>query len=480
MNFTSRIFLAILATFSLYGCSSTPEYKIAKKGDISVQVTVVDEADHPIMAAEVWRTATPLPWSKWDLNRGGTAPSSEYIARISARYGGIAEFAHVPRPGFTDPIPTQTPGFLALDPTDSNGHTDEVIKYELGRTGQTDIGLSAMSYCYESAIVQKQVPENTQDLKVRIVLKRDPSCALPTAPYWKKYQEARWKFSGKNWKEGMAEPVREELMANAKSAEDAGDKKAAARIYSWIPYLPTATYFSRTSGSIKASGYTREDEQSARNIELLEKAHQLDPENRYIQMKLLLIRPPVDRKNRIQALEKLIADGPDGLWPHMYIMLENSYYANGQNDKARQLFLSLKSIEPEYIHNQNDLEMVRRARYTTIQDFQRDYVTGNDPNKNDKYYKSAFYYAIRSGRVDLTEWLSTKSAQLPDFAPYQAVCSRRPEMVAYVLQRFTRKMSNAELSTYIKQIDDALEQRFDDTEDLQKIRKMLEDSIKHE
>lgn len=180
------------------------------------------------------------------------------------RFKNISEFAS---DGYFEALPNLvlTPSLNSLNPTDKQGKTEEIIKYETNRSGSVTLKYAAMSYGYLPTSMQVIVKEGENPAPFRLILRRDLTIALPSAPYWRQYHEIRKKFASSNWKEGEAEGARLELISAAEAAVNAGDRKIAARIYSWIPYLPTATYFANNI----ASGYSRENERSERNINLL-------------------------------------------------------------------------------------------------------------------------------------------------------------------------------------------------------------------
>ncbi len=223
-------------------------------------------------------------------------------------------------------------------------------------------------------------------------------------------------------------------MFAANAAEMAGDFKSAAQIYSWVPFIPTVTTFDHTAGDTRASGYTREKENSIRNLEVLAKASMLDPHNRYIQMKRLLLQPPKERNKQIKLMERLIEGGTDGLWPAVFKHLEDTYHAIGEQEKAYRQFLWYRGYEPEDRSNQTDIYKMRRTRYVSLDEFRQEYLISGDPNQKDEFKHLPVFYAVRAGRIDLYDWLLQNGAMPPSYSLLTwAIVSKNPEMVRRIL-----------------------------------------------
>lgn len=481
------LYLKILGSFFLLlvvgGCATPPEYKIARQHDIATRISVVDELGNPVFGAEIWRVATPPP-GKICCTRDKNRPplTQSYLERVAKRYGDVAEFARQSRPGFLEALPDSIlwTEFGYLDPSDEKGKSGEIIKYERGRTGLVSVKYAAMSYGYFPAFAQTVISEGERTVQLEIVLKRNLAITLPSAPYWTQYQEIRRKFESYQWKEGEAEPARATLIAAAENAANAGDNKIAAHIFSWIPYLPTATYFKDQT----MSGYIREDETSDRNIGLLEKAAYLDPDNRYVRMKLLLLRPSSKRTERIKQLEALAAGGREDMWPQVFAVLEDQYYFSGQKKKSYQEFLWFKAFEPEYYRNQKDHYKRRLARHITLDEFRNDYLIGNDPNRPDEYGREPIYYAVTSGRVDFYDWLLINgvSSPPPGYWLTQAIYSRNPQMLRRILETPPQKIGGtggSDFRSEKRSIDNLLKISLEDKESLEEMRRMLDEFPAH-
>lgn len=432
--------LLLLASLALSGCASVPEYKIVREGDIALEVEVVDAEGKPILAAEVWRVVNPRLRKPLFADSAPPDISFDYLDRVTQRYKHIPEFAGPSRPNFfealEDSISTGE-AFNRVGPTDHRGHAREVMKFDGSRPDIVQIKVSALHYGYIPGQVKLLVKKGEAPPTQRIVLQRDPNIHVPTTQYLKDFSRIRYNSYGDSpdYKDNP-ETYRNELITAAQTAEAAGDFKSAARIYSWVPYVPTINNFDHSSSNTSVTGFGREDERSDRNVAILDKAYALDPENRYIRMKINLLRPPKDRAKRIAMLENLIKDDKDSLWPVVFHILKKEYFTNGNRDKAYSLLRWYKDFEPEDRFNQTDLYKMSLAKFVSLQEFQQDFLIAGDPNRKDKYGKLPIYYAVIAGRVDLYDWLlgNGVATPLPSHLTVQAVLSSNPQMVHRLLK----------------------------------------------
>jgi tetratricopeptide (TPR) repeat protein len=458
------------------GCSpGVPEYMIARADDVAASILVVDAQGHPIEGAQVWRVVVPEPLQICCPRQPtDQSISLAYLDRVAARYGRVAEFAQSWRPGFLTATEDLDPAIGYLVPSDSQGMTGEIIKFELGRPVSVTVKYLALAYGYTPASAQA-VLKKDKNPSLRIVLTRDSSIELPAAPYWKKYLEVRRRFSGE-YEEQDTEAARTELVAAAESAEAAGDVRMAARIYAWIPYLPTSIAIHESSDEVRVSGYEREDEMSPRNIALLRKAIALDPQSRYLRMKLALLDPHADRSQQIRQLDALANGGRDDLWPQVFLRLEDAYYAAGEKDKALHEFQWFKQWEPDARENQAEMYRKRRVRYLSLGEFRKDYVSGGNVRVS-SIADDPIYYATQAGRVDLFDWLLANGAKRPlDYmVVVQSVQSKRPEMVRRMLELVGEipGMEDMDLQREIDAVDEMLKVDDGDHANLEEIRNML-------
>lgn len=457
-------------------CSpSVPEYMIARADDVAASILVVDTQGHPLEGAQVWRVVVPKPLQICCPQQPtDQSISLAYLDRVALRYGRVAEFAQSWRPGFLTATEDLEPAIAYLVPSNAQGMTGEIIKYELGRPVSVTVKYLALAYGYTPASAQAVLTRD-KNPSLRIVLTRESAIELPAAPYWKKYLEVRRRFSGE-YEEQDTEAARTELLAAAASAEAAGDVRIAARIYAWIPYLPTSIAIQQSGDEVRVSGYEREDETSPRNVAMLRRAMALDPNSRYLRMKLALLEPRADRSQRIRQLEDLESGGRDDLWPQVFLRLEDAYYAAGEKDKALQEFQWFKQWEPDARENQAEMYRERRVRYLSLGEFRKDYVSAGDVRVS-TIADDPIYYATQAGRVDLFDWLLANGAKRPleYMVVVQSVQSKRPEMVRRMLELVGEipGMEDMDLQREIDAVDEMLKHSDGDHANLEEIRNML-------
>lgn len=429
----------LLASLALSGCASVPEYKVVREGDIALEVEVVDAEGKPILAAEVWRVVNPRIRKPLFANSAPPDISFDYLDRVTQRYKDIPEFAGPGRPGFFEAIehPISTGyAFARSGPTDHRGQVREVLTFDGSRPDLVQIKISALHYGYLPGQIKFQVKKGETSPIQRIVLRRDPNIQVPITQYLRDFARIRFNsYGGSPDYKDDPEAYRNELITVAQTAEAAGDFKSAARIYSWVPFIPTVTKFDSTTNGIRVSGFKREDEKSKRNIDILKKAQSLDSSSTYIQMKLTLLQPPQAPWEQVKVLERLVNSSRDTMWPSVFKLLENAYFVAGDREKAYHQFVWYRSYEPEDSRNQTDTYKSRRARYVSLSEFKQEYLIAGDPNKKDSFGQLPIYYAVREGRDDLYDWLLKNgvSTPLPLYMLVQAVSSRNPEMLRRIL-----------------------------------------------
>ncbi|MFZ6753266.1 hypothetical protein ACO0KY_07805 [Undibacterium sp. Dicai25W] len=424
-------------TISVY--AATPEYLVVRERDAAIVIDVVDEQGHPVPFAEVWRVVTPRVRPGLFPSTQGPDLSLEYLDRVAGRYRDVPEFAGSFRPGFF-PAHVDSIGsgraFDTLTPTNEDGRTQEVLKYETVRPALIKAKYVALNFGFVPGFVSFDLHPGENTHSEKIVLKRDQSIKSPSAPYVYIFGRIRRDSDGNSDRyKDDPESYRNELIEAAKAAERAGDFTYAARIYSWVPYVPTVIKFENTTNGIRTAGFTREDERSQRNIDILNKAREIDPTSIYIQMKQLLLVPPQNNQERIKALEKLISKGKNQMWPGVFKALEAYYNAAGDKEHAYQMLKSYREFEPEDPVNQTDQYETRLTKYLSVKEFIQRHVAAGDPDQSDQYRHPPIYYAVRAGRVDIFDWLLEHGIKtpLPSYVLMQATLSRSPEMLRRVL-----------------------------------------------
>jgi hypothetical protein len=409
-----------------------------------VTVSVVDEAGKPAPFVEVWRLLTPIPTApaSWTRRPRYELPLA-YLDRALERFKAVPEFAGPTAMGGTvlgalaDPILTGGQ-FACLDPADERGATSETIEVDAGLKGKLVIRYAALGLGYLPTRVERSLDPSDRHLSVKLVVRLDAASPWPSAwahAFGRLRLEATMgspSFRG----EARMEACREEMLALAAKAEAAGEKAVAARIYAWIPLIPTRMDFDRVSPSgTRTRGYTREDELSERNLALLKKACALDPDNRCLRMKHLLFFPPAEAAERARQMEALLAGGDD-LWPLFYVVLEDLYWRLGRDEEAKRVFERYERSDPLDPQNWPEHRRRREVRYLSLDAFHEGYLVEGDVNRADVYNTTPMLYAVRAGRVDLFDWLLAHGAKTPLAAEVgvQSLLSYRPAMVRRLLE----------------------------------------------
>lgn len=434
----TRFILCALCAAALAACVRTPDYKRVDPGDVGVVLKVVDEHGEPVFCASVWRVATPR-LEKLYYDEVKPQLSLGYVDRISRRYQYFPEFVNTYGPG-EGAIPwwnsDSSSVLTVLTPTDKAGATRDVLKVQVQRPKIIRIRYAALKYGYIPGKVELEARAGERFMHAKIVLRRNPAVHPVDAPYIRTFDSVRYRssLSGSGGPNDMA-PYRKELIKAAEQAEAAGDRKSAARMYSWVPFIRTLRYSSDTSGRYAIYGYRALTERDAPNMAMLRKAAALDPSNRYVQMKLLLLDPPHRLEARAKALEHLIAGGTDDLWPRVFLHLEETYYQLGEKRKAHHWFVWFHNREPDDLANQTDRYKERLARYVSLDEFRQRFLIGGDVNKKDEFLAPPIYYAVRAGRVDLYDWLLAHGVKkpLPSYMINQSIDSQNPAMLRRLL-----------------------------------------------
>jgi tetratricopeptide (TPR) repeat protein len=147
-------------------------------------------------------------------------------------------------------------------------------------------------------------------------------------------------------------PLQEQMDQVAQQALAAGDRAAAARIYSRMRYIPSLYV---TDGRIV--GWSEGNAGSPQARRALDKAYELDPDNLYVWMQTylrrLVVLPNPTTEERIAAamteLDKLIAVNGNAVWPQHLYHQAVAHAMLGRYEKAYRLFREAAQREPKYM-----------------------------------------------------------------------------------------------------------------------------------
>jgi hypothetical protein len=456
--------------------------------EVTVAIEVVDDQGAAVPAAEVWRVSIPGPGESWGLDIR-TDFSLSFLDRVAARFADVPEFTRKSPPDFFSAFDNfGRSNFRQLAPTDPNGQTTETLFFSSERPLPLTLKYYALEYGYVPAAVQVETTVGTNPRPQKLILYRDPRIVLPKGKYWKRFLA----IESAPWCLGKSLPLSDKCIADIRTArtalaeitrdaETAGDRKSASRILAWTAFAPD---LSTNDRFILITGEGAVDAHSQQSLDALAKAVELDPDNRFARMALLLEQPPANRGDHIHALAALTTAGCKGLWPEIYRRLENEYLADGQRDKAKQTFEEQRACEPEANENRALGLKYEQARYDSLDEFRKDFIPDGNPDYRDTHGGTPLGYAVRSGRVELLEWLLRLGATRPtthlafDALLNGAIDSCSPDMVRRVLafSADIRDRPEPDFRDGIGYVDRLLKDRVTDDTNLQAIRKLLVDA----
>jgi hypothetical protein len=247
----------------------------AINNDIKVTLEIVDEQGHKVPYVTVWGYLLP--------RADPLAINAEDLWRLTTRYQSSFEFA-------TENAANSPVSYLMVFPMgDEAGRFMRTInyRYEEGSAAKLPekmmIGFTLLKHGYLPARIDFTVKDESA-LSEKVVLKRDPKQAIESQPYLVTFERLRYELSDQKRNVEISEKnhermehLRTGLEAAAQQALEAGDKKAAARIYARMQYLPSIRFIQG-----KPAGFSQAEPYSEQSLEYLAKAYELDPANSYI------------------------------------------------------------------------------------------------------------------------------------------------------------------------------------------------------
>lgn len=326
---------------------------------IEGKIRVEDEAGVPIPYVTVWsaveQPAEHTRATVWPAAHLGIAD----LWRVTQRYGALHDIIS----SFGDkPVP-----YLGIPPMgNAEGTMDVQLDYQnetgkgnsFARPDPLTFGYTFLKRGYLPGRVAFTVDRKTNHVEATVKLVRNSSETVESPSYLQAFDRIRYQLSydQKNKvqtseNERRLVLLRDQLEQAARQAVAAGDRGAAARIYSRMRYLPSLNIM---NGQI--AGYNQADPTSAQARHALDLAYQLDPENLYVWMhtygRQAAFPPNASREDRIRVnlplLEKMIAANGEKIWPLYYSVRASSYASLGDYTTARRLYLEVKKMEPKY------------------------------------------------------------------------------------------------------------------------------------
>jgi hypothetical protein len=331
----------------------------AMRDEIDVTLKIVDEQGSAVPHATVWGYLLP--------RANPLAIDADDLWRLTTRYQSSFEFAldvHNSRP--VDHLMVHPMG-------DESGRFRRTIDYRnvegsaAKRPEKTSIGFTVMKRGYLPARIDFAVTREST-LTGTVVLKRDPHREPISQPYLVAFDRLRHELSDNRRVEEMnhqrLERLRTDLEATARQAVEAGDRKAAARIYARMQYLPSIIFLHG-----KPSGFSPAEPYSEQSWAYLVKAYTLDPTNPYVAAEYMY-RQGSQRfggrkyypgkaneeerrafREYLDSLQKLMRDHGEEIWPahhQLYARWHRKSSDPNERERVIPLLEELYRKEPKF------------------------------------------------------------------------------------------------------------------------------------
>lgn len=367
-----RFVLKALTTFWAVGLGwvSSPLQAGFMDDTISVMIRVQDESGKPIPFVTVWNA---IEYDRQHVSDNGFYQSLQIsdLWRVTERYGAlhdvIARYGDKPVNTIRIPVLADAEGIFR-EPLDYQEATGKGNHY--ARPDSMRFGYTFMKRGYFPGKVDFTLSKNENRVEATVTLKRNPDESLETEPYMQAFARLRYELSDTRKNTSMTPDNQQRMMGlqermeeTAQQALAAGDKQAAARIYSRMRYMPSLNII---DGRI--AGWNQGDANSEQAKRALDKAYELDPDNLYVWMQTYLRRmklpPNPTREQRaaaaLQEVEKLIAAKGNAVWPRYFENRAGGYALLGDYTKAYRLYLEAAQREPKYMDWSKAIEKLKK------------------------------------------------------------------------------------------------------------------------
>lgn len=323
---------------------------------VEVSIALLDEAGQPIPYVTVWSTVEPGGQQAAERRRFLTVDD---LWNATRRYGGLHEV--ISRYG-DKPLDSLRVPVMA----DGSGNFRETLDYAeamglegpVARPQPLVFGYTFMKRGYLPGRVAFSLAKGQNRAAATLTLKRNPDEALETEPYRLEFARLRYALSDDTQDAELSEAnlarvtsLHNGMAAAARQALAAGDKSAAARIYSRMRYLPMVIV---TDGRI--TGWNHGDPGSDEAKQAFDQASELAPDDLYVWMQTYHRRrallPTPTMEERVAAalfeVERLIAVKGEAVWPQFYLQQARGHMLLGRYETAWRLFNEAAKRDPAY------------------------------------------------------------------------------------------------------------------------------------
>lgn len=326
---------------------------------VEVAVTIQDETGKPIPYVAVW---SAIEYDRKHVKDDGhyRPLSIDDLWRATQRYGElhdiIADAGDKPLAALMVPAMGNADGIF-LDTVDYQEATGRDNRY--ARPDPLNVGYTFMKRGYLPGKIAFAIRTDQSRVEAAVTLKRNPREPLETQPYLQEFARLRYELSDRQRNLAVTEENRqrldslqEQMELAARQARAAGDKPAAARIYSRLRYLPVPQLVDG-----KVVGVIDVDAGSPQARRALDIAYELDPEGLYVWMQTytrrIALLPSPTMEERITAslseIERLIAARGEAVWPRCFVDQAAGHALLGRYEKAYRLYREAARRDPKYM-----------------------------------------------------------------------------------------------------------------------------------
>jgi hypothetical protein len=326
---------------------------------IDVAVTVLDETGKPVPYVTVW---SAIEYDKKHVKDEGNhrTLTVDDLWRVTLRYGElhdiICEVGDKPVASLVVPVMGNADGVFH-ESLDYEGATGRENHY--ARPDPLTFGYTFMKRGYLPGRIAFTLPRNQNRVEATVTLKVNPAEAQETQAYLQTFARLRYELSDAQRNAALTEEnqrrmlaLPDQMEAAAQQALAAGDKPAAARIYSRMRYMPRPDVVDgRVTGWIEGDAGNRQARRA------MERAYELDPDSLYVWMQTYMRRrsllPNPTTEERLAAalyeVDKLIAAKGEAVWPQYRVDQAAGHALLGHFEKAYRLYREAAKREPKYM-----------------------------------------------------------------------------------------------------------------------------------